>query len=192
MITDSVSHAESVDYIVHDPCYIILVQYTVITEPCRPHMDVLLLRPNRVVLSEAVDWCICFTQNIQHGGEGEPSRPQGPKNVHNFSMTVRSLSWACGHGAEMLMILKKLFSTWLLPDIFRYDSPKKCPTILYAINLWLKPVPATDQYNMTTKSIGFNEARQQKWARYGNITPSRVCNSESEVFMILVTKSWWL
>ena len=23
-------------------------------------------------------------------------------------------------------------------------------------------------------------------------TPSRVCNSESEVFVILVTKSWWL
>ena len=38
----------------------------------------------------------------------------------------------------MLLILKKQFSTWLLPDIFRYDSPKKCPTILYAVNLWLK------------------------------------------------------
>ena len=31
----------------------------------------------------------------------------------------------------------------LLPDILRYDSPKKCPTILYAVNLWLKPVSAT-------------------------------------------------
>ena len=37
---------------------------------------------------------------------------------------------------------KKLFLTWLLPDIFRYDSPKKCPTILYVVNLWLKPVSA--------------------------------------------------
>ena len=72
-----------------------------------------------------------------------PSRTQGPKNVHNFLLTVRPLSWACGHGTEMLLILKNLFLTWLLPDIFRYDSPKKCPTILYAVNLWLKPVSAT-------------------------------------------------
>ena len=35
---------------------------------------------------------------------------------------------------------KKIFSTWLFPDIIRYDSPMKCPTILYAVNLWLKPV----------------------------------------------------
>ena len=31
----------------------------------------------------------------------------------------------------------------LISPIFRYDSPKKCPTILYAVNLWLKPVSAT-------------------------------------------------
>ena len=43
----------------------------------------------------------------------------------------------------MLLIVKNLFLTWLLPDIFRYDSPMKCPTILYAINLWLKPISAT-------------------------------------------------
>ena len=61
------------------------------------------------------------------------------KNVHNFLMTERPLSWACGHRTES----KKLFSTWLLSDIFRYDSPNKCPTILYAVNLWLKPVSAT-------------------------------------------------
>ena len=42
----------------------------------------------------------------------------------------------------MLQILKKLFST-SFPDISRYESPKKCPTILYAVNLWLKPVSAT-------------------------------------------------
>ena len=98
---------------------------------------------SRVVLSEAVDWCICFTRKIQHGGDWERSRPQGPKNVHNFLMTVRPLSSACGHGSEMLLILKKTFLTWLCPHIFWYDSPKKCPTILYAVNLWLKPVSAT-------------------------------------------------
>ena len=53
---------------------------------------------SRVVLSEAVDSCICFTQKIQHGGDWQRSRPQWPKNVHNFLMTVRPLSWACGHG----------------------------------------------------------------------------------------------
>ena len=71
---------------------------------------------SRVVLSEAVDWCICFTRKIQHGGDWERSRHQGQKNVHNFLMTVRPLSWACGHETEMLLILK---------------------------NLWLKPVSAT-------------------------------------------------
>ena len=98
---------------------------------------------NRVVPSEAVDWCICFILEIQHGCDWERSRPQGPKNVYSFLMTMRPLIWACGHGTEMLLILKKIFSTWLFPYIFRYDSPKKCPTILYAVNLWLKPVPAT-------------------------------------------------
>ena len=61
----------------------------------------------RIVLSEAVDGCICFTWKIQHGGDLEQSRPQDPKNVHNFLSTVRHLSWACGHGTEMLLILKK-------------------------------------------------------------------------------------
>ena len=55
-------------------------------------------------------------------------------------MTVRPLSWACGYGTEMLL---KLFSTWLFPDVFRYDSPKKCPTVLFAVNLWQKPVSAS-------------------------------------------------
>ena len=65
--------------------------------------------PCRVVLSEAVDGCICFTRETPHGGDWERSRPQGSKNVHNFLMTVRPLSWACGHGTEMLLILKKYF-----------------------------------------------------------------------------------
>ena len=64
-----------------------------------------------VVLSEAVDWCICFTRKIQHGGDWERYRTQGSKNVHNFLMTVWPLSWAWGHETEMLLIFKKLFST---------------------------------------------------------------------------------
>ena len=43
----------------------------------------------------------------------------------------------------MLLILKKLFATRSFSDIFRYDSPKKFPTILFAANLWLKPASAT-------------------------------------------------
>ena len=91
----------------------------------------------RGALSEAVDGCICYTRKIQHGRDWERSRSQGQKNAHNFLMTVRPLNWACGYGTEMLLILKKLFSSSLLPDILRYDSSKKCPTILYAVNLWL-------------------------------------------------------
>ena len=34
--------------------------------------------------SEAVDGCICFTRKIEHGGDWERSRPQGPENDHNF------------------------------------------------------------------------------------------------------------
>ena len=59
---------------------------------------------SRAVLSEAVDWCICFTRKIQHAGDWERSRPQGPKYIHNFLMTVRPLRWACGHLTEMLLI----------------------------------------------------------------------------------------
>ena len=73
---------------------------------------------SRVVLSEAVDGCICFTRKIQHGGDWERSRPQGPKNVHNFLMTVRPLSWACGHGTEMLLILKKNYFDLIMPRYF--------------------------------------------------------------------------
>ena len=73
--------------------------------------------------------------------ESDPD-PKVRKNAHNFFLTVRPLSWACGHGTEMLLILRKLFLTWLLSNIFRYDSPKKCPTILYAANplglLWME------------------------------------------------------
>ena len=43
----------------------------------------------------------------------------------------------------MLVILKKIFLPGLFHVFFRYDSPKKCSTILYAVNLCLKPVSGT-------------------------------------------------
>ena len=140
-------------------------------------------RPYRVVLFEAVDWCICFTRKIKHGGDSERSRPQGPKNVHNFLMTVRPLSWACGHGTEMLLILKKLFLTRLFPDIFRYDSPKKCTTNLYAVNLWLKPVSAT--WATTTHPVyPINERprAKQRWIAFWELVVRRVSISISGWF----------
>ena len=88
-------------------------------------------------------WSRSFTRKIQHGGDWERSRPQGPKNVRNFLITVRPLFWACGHGTEMLLMIKKTIFDLIIPDIFRYDRQKKCPTILYAVNLWLKPVSVT-------------------------------------------------
>ena len=79
-----------------------------------------------------MDGCICFTRKIQHDGDWERSCPQGPKNVPNFLMTVQPLSWAWSWNVTDST---KLILLWLLPDIFRYDSSKKCPTILYEIHL---------------------------------------------------------
>ena len=64
-------------------------------------------------------WIAAFvspeTINVfQHGGDWERSRSQGPKNVHNFLMTERKMIWECDLVAEMLVILKTLFLTWLL------------------------------------------------------------------------------
>ena len=52
-------------------------------------------------------------------------RPQGLKNVHNFLMTVRKMSWACDIVAKMLLIRKKIY-------FLRYDRP----TILYGVSLF--------------------------------------------------------
>ena len=90
-----------------------------------------LIKGSRVILSEAVDGCICFTQKLQHGGDWERSRPPGPKNVDNFLMTVRPQSWAYGHGTEMLLIVKKTIFELIIP------------WYIHAVNLWLKPVSAS-------------------------------------------------
>ena len=87
------------------------------TSPAQP--------PSRVVHSATVDWCICFTRKNQHGGDWERSRPQSPKNVHNFLITVRPLSWACGHGTEMLLIVKIIFSTWLFEGMSQIWQSKE-------------------------------------------------------------------
>ena len=55
---------------------------------------------------------------FQHGGDWE--RSLCPKNVHIFLFTLLKITWACDHVAEMLLILRPLFSTWLSP---RYIWP---------------------------------------------------------------------
>ena len=102
-----------------------------------------MLRVFRVVLFKAVDWCSCFTPKIQHGGDWERPRPQARKNFHNFLMTVRTLSWACDLVPEMLLILKKnIFDLIIRPEGL-FMTVKKCPTFLYAVNMWLKPLSLT-------------------------------------------------
>ena len=80
-------------------------------------------------------------------------------------MSVRPLSWACGHGTEMLLILKKIFLTWLFPDIFRYDSPKKCPTILYSVNTGATKQPG-EELTRPAKLIYLNFQPLEVVSRY--------------------------
>ena len=41
--------------------------------------------------------------------------------------------------AEMLLIFKYIIFDLIIQDqVLDYDRPKKCPTILYGANLWLK------------------------------------------------------
>ena len=75
------------------------------------------------VTSSPRPWIAVFVlplkiNGFQHGGDWERSRPQGPKNVHNFLMALRKISWAFDLVAEMLRILKHLFSTWLFGGKF--------------------------------------------------------------------------
>ena len=51
-------------------------------------------KTSHVVLSEAVDWCICFTRKVQHGSGWEYSRPKVQNITINFLMTVPCGLWA--------------------------------------------------------------------------------------------------
>ena len=54
---------------------------------------------------------------FQHGGDWERSRPQGTKNVHSFLMTVRNMSWACGHVIDILLIIIPIFDLIILGPV---------------------------------------------------------------------------
>ena len=98
------------------------------------------LHSSRVVHSEA--WIDAFSLP-QKLNMAVTESDLDPKVHIHFLMTVRSVSWECEHVTEMSLILKTSFR----PDYSRaslgYDCPKKCPTILYGVNLWLKPISAT-------------------------------------------------
>ena len=112
-----------------------------------------ILLPSRVVLSEAVDWCICFTRKIQH-----------PKNVHNFLMTVQPLSWACGHGTKMLLILKIYFwpdyATIFSDMTVERNIPRICTRSICGWNLF-QPMGLTPTL--------LNQATHIAWCHQGNI-----------------------
>ena len=97
---------------------------------CRPTVSL-------VVPSQAVDWCICFTRKNQQGGDWERTRPQGPINVHNFLVTACATSELSMPAWNWNVADSK--KTYFRPDhgpYFPIWHSKKCPTILYAVNLW--------------------------------------------------------
>ena len=52
---------------------------------------------------------------------------------------MQKISSACDFLAEILLILKyTIFDLIIQDQVLDYDHPKKCPTILYAADLWLK------------------------------------------------------
>ena len=58
----------------------------------------------------------------------ERSRPQGRQNVHNFLLTVRPVSWACGHVTETLLILKKtIFDLFLRVQVLDMTIQRNVP-----------------------------------------------------------------
>ena len=101
--------------------------------------------------SEAVDRCICFTRKILHGGDWERARPQGSKNVHNFLMTVRPLSWACGHGTEMLLILKNYFCPDNSPIFSDITVQRKVPRFCTR-SIQVSATGARSDYDRETKT----------------------------------------
>ena len=73
--------------------------------------------PSRVVLSEAVDWCICYIRKILHGGDSERSQPQGPKNVHNFAtseLSMRAWNWNVTDSKKAIfdLIIPRYIQIW--------------------------------------------------------------------------------
>ena len=100
-------------------CSFSLTNHNMVLPPCKAKRQYSLIFQVsthyfcRVVLSKALEGCICFTRKCQHGGDWERSRPQGPKNVNNFLMTVRLLSWSCGLGTEIFdPINPRYFPIW--------------------------------------------------------------------------------
>ena len=107
---------------------------------------------------------------FQHGGDWERSRPQGSKNVHTFLMTLRPLSWACGHGTEMLLILKKTIFDLIIPRHIQ----------IWQSNLWLKPVPATGASSLLD-AIMWNAVTSSETVLNWKSVKTRLCKTPSPI-----------
>ena len=96
---------------------------------CRPTVSL-------VVPSQAVDWCICFTWKIQQGGDWERTPPQLFSDCATSELSMPAWNWNVADSKK----------NYFRPDhgpYFPIWQSKKCPTILCAVNLWLKPVSYT-------------------------------------------------
>ena len=118
-------------WIIHESCNTMSYNTTFLLHICRG------------TLSVAVDWCIWYTRKMHHGSDWERSRPHGQRNVHNFSMTVRPTSYACGHATEMLLILKKYFRPDYCPIFWdmtvHRNVPRFCTRSICDLNLFQPP-----------------------------------------------------
>ena len=90
----------------------------------------------------ALDWSFRPKKiNVfQHGGDWERFRSQGLKNVHNFLMTVRKMSWACDIVAKMLLIQKKTTCIFLdMKPISATAARMVLPSVRLILLLWDYP-----------------------------------------------------
>ena len=87
------------------------------------------------------------------------------------------MSWAYGHILAMVLILKNIFSTWLF-ECLRYDLSKKCPTILYRVNLWPKLL-AVNTVSALCRATLIHLLPKVNSDRHGEGTSSRFLNSQS-------------
>ena len=76
---------------------------------------------SRVVLSEAVDWYICFTRKNQHGGYPKRSRPQGLNDCATSELSMRAWTWNVTDSEKTILdlIIEQYFQIWLSEEMAR-------------------------------------------------------------------------
>ena len=76
---------------------------------------------SRVVLSEAVDWYICFTRKNQHGGYPKRSRPQGLNDCATSELSMRAWTWNVTDSEKTILdlIIEQYFQIWQSEEMAR-------------------------------------------------------------------------